>query len=132
MAACCYAIGSIITRLCPPTSAMGFAAAGLILAATIIVPIALMVEGVPSTAPVPAMLGVTFLGLFTTAFATIILVTIINSAGPSFLSLVNYQVPIWAVVFGVGLLGETLPSQFLYALGLIISGVAISQTQFKR
>ena len=91
-----------------------------------------MVEGVPSIAPVPAMLGVTFLGLFTTAFATIILVTIINSAGPSFLSLVNYQVPIWAVVFGVGLLGETLPSQFLYALGLIISGVAISQTQFKR
>ena len=132
MAACCYAIGSIITRLCPPTSTMGFAAAGLILAATIIVPIALMVEGVPSTAPVPAILGVTFLGLFTTAFATIILVTIINSAGPSFLSLVNYQVPIWAVVFGVGLLGETLPSQFLYALGLIISGVAISQTQFKR
>ena len=126
-AACCYAIGSIITRLCPPTSNMGFAAAGLILASVLILPVALIVEGVPTFAPLPAMLGVAFLGLFTTALATIMLVTVINSAGPSFLSLVNYQVPIWAVVFGVVLLGETLPAQFIYALGLILIGVAISQ-----
>lgn len=130
-AACCYAIGSIITRLCPPTTNMGFAAAGLILASILILPVALIVEGVPTTAPVPAMLGVLFLGLFTTALATIMLVTVINSAGPSFMSLVNYQVPIWAVVFGVVLLGETLPAQFLYALGLILIGVAISQVKFR-
>lgn len=128
-AACCYAIGSIITRLCPTTSAMGFASAGLILAAAIILPIALIVESAPGTASMPAMLGLAFLGLFTTALATIILVTVINSAGPSFLSLVNYQVPIWAVVFGIVLLGESLPAQFLYALGLIIAGMAISQTK---
>ena len=126
-AACCYAIGAIITRLCPPTSNMGFAAAGLILATLLIVPVALVVEGVPTVAPMKAMLGVAFLGLFTTALATIMLVTVINSAGPSFLSLVNYQVPIWAVIFGVVLLGETLPAQFIYALGLILVGVAISQ-----
>ncbi len=131
-AACCYAIGSIITRLCPPVSTMGFASAGLLLASAIMLPIALIVEGVPSVAPMPAMLGVVFLGLFTTAFATIVLVTVINSAGPSFLSLVNYQVPLWAVVFGVVLLGETLPAQFIWALGLILIGVAISQFKWNR
>ncbi len=129
-AACCYAIGSIITRLCPPVSTMGFASAGLLLAAAIMLPITLMIEGIPTTAPMPAMLGVAFLGLFTTALATVMLVTVINSAGPSFLSLVNYQVPLWAVIFGVVLLGETLPAQFIWALGLILIGVAISQ--FKR
>ena len=95
-------------------------------------PVALLVEGIPSIAPMPAMLGVAFLGLFTTALATIMLVTVINSAGPSFLSLVNYQVPLWAVVFGVVLLGETLPSQFIWALGLILVGVAISQFKWRR
>jgi drug/metabolite transporter (DMT)-like permease len=64
--------------------------------------------------------------------ATIMLVTVINSAGPSFLSLVNYQVPLWAVVFGVVLLGETLPAQFIWALGLILIGVAISQFKWNR
>lgn len=130
-AACCYAIGSIITRLCPPVSTMGFASAGLLLASTIMLPIALIVEGAPTVAPMPAMLGVAFLGLFTTALATIMLVSVINSAGPSFLSLVNYQVPLWAVIFGVVLLGETLPGQFIWALGLILIGVAVSQFKWR-
>jgi drug/metabolite transporter (DMT)-like permease len=131
-AACCYAIGSIITRLCPPVSNMGFAAGGLLLAAVIMVPIALFVEGWPHGAARPAVLGVLYLGLMTTALATILLVTIINSAGPSFLSMVNYQVPVWAVVFGVVLLQETLPAQFIWALGLILLGLAVSQLRLGR
>ena len=131
-AACCYAIGSIITRLCPPTSNMGFAAAGLIIASVLIVPVAFWVEGTPGVAPLPAMLGILFLGLFTTALATIMLVTVINSAGPSFLSLVNYQVPIWAVIFGVVLLNEVLPTQFLLALALILAGLVVSQMRLGR
>ena len=79
-----------------------------------------------------AIVGVLFLGLMTTALATVMLVTIINSAGPSFLSTVNYQVPVWAVVFGVVLLGETLPGSFLWALGLILLGVAVSQLNLWR
>ncbi|MCP5073240.1 MAG: EamA/RhaT family transporter, partial [Rhodobacteraceae bacterium] len=46
--------------------------------------------------------------------------------------LVNYQVPVWAVVFGVLLLDESLPSQFLGALALILAGLAISQSRRKR
>jgi drug/metabolite transporter (DMT)-like permease len=129
-AACCYAVGSIITRLCPPTSNMGFAAGALLIAAVMILPVALYVEGVPQGFGMPAVYGVTFLGLFTTALATIMLVTIINSAGPSFLSMVNYQVPVWAVIFGVVLLGEKLPTQFIWALGLILLGVAVSQLRW--
>ena len=53
----------------------------------------------------------------------------IQNAGPSFLSLVNYQVPVFAVVFGVLLLGEELPGQFLGALAVILLGLAVSQVR---
>lgn len=131
LAACCYAIGSITTRLCPPTSILGFAAGGLLIAAVLILPIAYFVDGVPQSPSMSALLGILFLGLFTTGLATLMLVTIINSAGPSFLSTVNYQVPVWAVVFGVVLLGEVLPGQFIWALGLILLGIAVSQLRLK-
>ena len=41
-ASSCYAIGSIITRLCPPVSALSFAAAGLTLGGIILIPVALL------------------------------------------------------------------------------------------
>ncbi len=131
-AACCYAIGSIITRLSPPTSVRGFSAGALILASLIMLPLAYMIEGWPQTPNSTAILGVIYLGLMPTALATLILVQVINTAGPTFLSLVNYQVPVWAVVFGVLLLGEALPGQFLGALALILAGLAVSQTRLSR
>jgi drug/metabolite transporter (DMT)-like permease len=55
------------------------------------------------------------------------LVFVIQSAGPSFLGLVNYQVPVWAVLIGMVVLGEELPPQFIGALALILAGLAVSQ-----
>jgi len=52
---------------------------------------------------------------------------LINRAGPPFLSLVNYQVPVWAVIIGAVVLSEALPGHFLSALLIILSGLAISQ-----
>lgn len=126
-AASCYAIGSIITRLTPEVSTLSFSSAGLLIAAVITLPIAMLVEGLPQDINGAAIGAVIYLGLFPTALATVVLVTIINTAGPSFLSLVNYQVPVFAVVFGVVLLGESLPGQFLGALALILTGLALSQ-----
>jgi len=125
----CYAVGSIITRLCPQTSVLGLSSAALILASLIMLPVAYFTEGLPSSPGSTAYLGVAYLALFSTALATILLVNIINSAGPPFLSLVNYQVPVWAVVFGVVLLSEELPGQFLGALAFILAGLAVSRSK---
>lgn len=126
-AACCYAIGSIITRLCPPVGLLSYSAAGLLLGTLGMVPVALFFEGIPTFSNPQAVMGVLYLGLLPTALATILLVYVINSAGPTFTSLVNYQVPIWAIVFGVAFLSEELPPSFLGALTLILLGLAVSQ-----
>jgi drug/metabolite transporter (DMT)-like permease len=67
-----------------------------------------------------------------TALATVMLVYVVQSAGPSFMSLVNYQVPVWAVILGLVFLGEALPPQFLGALALILGGLAVSQLRIGR
>ena len=126
-ASCCYAIGSIVTRLCPPIPTQSFAATGLLLGAAMLIPTALLFEGLPQTASLPAVAGVIYLALFPTAAATILLTVLIKRAGPPFLSLVNYQVPVWAVIIGAVVLLEPLPGHFLIALMVILAGLALSQ-----
>ena len=131
-ASCCYAIGTIITRLCPPVSATSYAACGLSLASLILVPAALSIEGIPNASSVLAIVGVGYLAIFPTAIATILLTILVRRAGPPFLSLVNYQVPIWALIIGATILDEALPSHFLMALTVILLGLFISQAHNNR
>ena len=126
-ASCCYAIGSIITRLCPPISALSFAATGLMISSLMLIPTALIIDGVPTVLFDVALVGLVYLIVFPTAVATILLTVLVRRAGPPFLSLVNYQVPVWAVIIGVTILDETLPSHFLIALVIILTGLFISQ-----
>ncbi|MGB1355748.1 MAG: EamA family transporter, partial [Candidatus Puniceispirillaceae bacterium] len=104
-----------------------FAAAGLLCASLAILPLALFVHGVPTAISATSLTGVLFLALLPTGLATILLTIIIRRAGPPFLSLVNYQVPVWAVLIGISILGESLPGHFMMALVTILVGLAISQ-----
>ncbi len=123
-----YAIGAIITRTAPPGCGMvTFSAAALVLASCMIVPLTLAAEGVPQLHSLKASIAVLYLAVFTTALAALIVVQIIRRAGPSFLSLVNYQVPVWSVVFGAVVLGEHLPTQIFVALALILAGLLLAQ-----
>jgi len=128
-ASACYAIGAIITRTAPSGPLLSYSAAGLSLGAVLTIAMALLYEGAPPAAPPAAWAGVLYLGLFPTALATLLLVRVINDAGPTFLALVNYQVPVWAVILGMLFLGEALPGSFLTALVLILGGLALSQAR---
>ncbi len=132
LASLCYAIGGIITKLTPKGPVLAFSAAALVLGAAILVPAALIFEGLPTYVTLPSLVGVLYLGFFPTALATVMLVHIVKTAGPPFLSLVNYQVPLWAVLIGAVALNETVPPQMIYALGLILLGLAVSQFRMRR
>ena len=72
-------------------------------------------------------IAIILLGLIPTALAALIRVATIRSAGAIFMTLVNYQVPVWSMIFGAWILSEVLPLRFFMALGLILLGLAISQ-----
>ena len=126
-AAFCYACGSIATRQCPPINELALSTGSLILAAAFLLPTALLVEGLPNLPSLTGLLAIGYLGLVPTALAFIIKVAVIRSAGPSFMTLTNYQVPVWSVLAGSLFLGETLPATLFVALALILLGVAIIQ-----
>jgi drug/metabolite transporter (DMT)-like permease len=122
-----YATGSMVTRRCPPVDPVGFGIIALGVASVIMVPLALWTEGVPELPAVRPALAVLFLGLLPTGLATLLVVVVIRGAGPSFLSQVNYHVPVWSVLLGVLVLSETLPPSFVAALGLILAGLLVSR-----
>lgn len=126
-AAICYAISSILTRRCPPIPPVQMAAATLLVGAVALIPAMLLIEGVPTWVNNKSGIAIIFLGLFPTAMAALIRVTVIRSAGAVFMTLVNYQVPLWSVLFGVVVLSEKLTLSFFAALGLILLGLAFSQ-----
>ena len=131
-AAFCYACGSIATRQCPPINELALSTGSLILAAVFLLPIALLIEGLPKLPSLPGLLAIGYLGLVSTALAFIIKVALIRSAGLSFMTLTNYQVPVWSVLAGSLFLGETLPATLFVALALILLGVAIIQAAVLR
>jgi len=122
-----YATGGVLTRR-PPVPLLAFSAAALISASLMALPLALALEGWPDlvAAPAAALAAVIYLGLAPTALATLLLVKVIKTAGPTFLTMSNYQVPVWSVIFGTVFMAENLPGQFLLALAFILAGLAIT------
>ncbi|MEQ9695717.1 DMT family transporter [Shimia sp. SDUM112013] len=126
-AAACYALSSVLVRRLPPVDPIGLATVLLIVGAAIVVPVAWAVEGPPPMPSTETLAILAVLGLIPTAAANLLRVLVIRSAGPTFMSLTNYQVPVWSVVLGAMILGEPLPASLLWALLFILSGVGISQ-----
>ncbi len=126
-AAACYAFSSVFMRRLPPVDAMALATVLLIIGAAIVIPVAWIVEGPPPLPDQETLAALAVLGLVPTAAANLLRVMVIRSAGPTFMSLTNYQVPVWSVLFGSLILNESLPPSLIYALVLILSGLAISQ-----
>tara|TARA_R110002074_G_scaffold41573_1_gene110022 strand:+ start:2538 stop:3527 length:990 start_codon:yes stop_codon:yes gene_type:complete len=126
-AAGCYAISSIMMRRLPAVDAIGLATVLLIIGGSISIPMALIIEGPPPMPSPKILMVLAFLGLVPTAAANFLRVLVVRSAGPVFMSLVNYQVPVWSVVLGALILYEPLPPSLIYAMALILVGVGLSQ-----
>jgi len=122
-----YAISSIMTRRCPPIDPITMAALLLTVGSIALIPAMLFFEGIPTISDLRPTIAILVLGFIPTALAALIRVATIRSAGAIFMTLVNYQVPLWSMVFGVLVLNEVLPLRFFAALGLILIGLVISQ-----
>ncbi len=128
-AAACYAVGSVVTRRAPSIPPVAFAAGSMAIGALILLPLAYALEGAPVLTRPSALWALIYVALFPTGVAAIIRVLVITTAGSLFMSLTSYMVPLWAVVFGVTIMGEDLPPQLFWALGIILAGIGISQSR---
>ncbi|MBQ4824728.1 EamA family transporter [Leisingera sp. HS039] len=126
-AAACYSVSSILTRRLPPADPLGLAAIFLVIGCFIIFPVAWLTEGPPAMPDTKTLAIAAILGLIPTAAANLLRVIVVREAGPTFMTLTNYQVPVWAVVLGAVFLGEDLPPSMLLAMGMILGGLGLSQ-----
>jgi drug/metabolite transporter (DMT)-like permease len=126
-AAGCYALSSVWMRRLPAIDPIGLATVLLIIGAAMVIPAALIMEGPPPAVDGQTLAVLALLGLVPTAAANILRVVVIRTAGPTFMSLTNYIVPVCSVVLGALVLSEPLPPSLLWALALILAGVFLSQ-----
>ncbi len=78
------------------------------------------------------VLSVLVLGIFGTAVAFVVYFKLLKRAGPSFLSLVTYIMPVFSVVLGIIFLNETLSITVLWGMGLILLGIFIVNIKTER
>ena len=128
-AAVSYAIAGILVRKLPSAKPEEHGAGVLIASSAVLIPSALIAEQ-PWTLnySVDALAAALYLGVFPTALATIILITVISSRGVTFLSLNNYFIPVLGVAWGFLFLDEPITRAVVIALSLILAGIAIAGT----
>ncbi len=123
--AVCYATATVIARRMPPASPLVTSAGVMILASGVMAPF--IVDGAAAlpAATGPAVLALGFLGVLGTGAASILYFYLIAQTGARFTSLLNYLVPVWAILLGATILGEKLPISTWFALILILSGLIL-------
>jgi drug/metabolite transporter (DMT)-like permease len=126
--ALCYAVNGILIRVTLKGDVLVASAAIIAIAAMVSVPVALAIDQPWRLEPGwTAAAIVTWIGIGPTAIATLVHLKLIASAGPTFMSLINYCIPVVALLLGVALLGEEPAATAYTGLFLILCGIALSQ-----
>lgn len=124
--AICYAVNTIVVRRRPPCDVRVTAAVVLAISTLLTAPMGAALFPLPDL-PGQAIWAVMLLGVICTAAATVVYFQLVAVAGPTFLSLINYLIPLWAVAMGMAFLGERPDWNALAALLLILAGIGLSQ-----
>jgi drug/metabolite transporter (DMT)-like permease len=128
IAATSYAVNSILVRRLPQYNPI-VAGAGMLIAATItLLPVWwLLAPKYGIEVGMKSIMAVLWLGIGPTGIASIILFTVIKRAGPTFLSTINYMIPVVAFLTGAIILSEPIEWHSILALITILSGIALTR-----
>ena len=124
-----YALATVLTKKIshiPPTDR----AIGSLLSASLIGFItAILFEPFPDLASldIKTILLLFLLGTVSTGVATFVWFKIVDLEGPIFMSMVNYLIPVWALILGIYLLDESINFAIIIGLAFIFSGIWLIQ-----
>ena len=128
LAAFCYALNAIVTRKLTSIPKYSMTSALMIAACVLIVPFSLVLDQPLSLSPTASsLMAILALAIGPTAIATMLILIIIDRSGATFLSQINFMVPLLGVVFGAVLLQEKLSANAYWALVIIILALAMSR-----
>ena len=126
-AATCYAVNAILIKRLPRYSPMVGACGVLIMATLVLFPFWLVYRPAQAAISQASMFSVIWLGIGPTGIATIVLFAVVDRAGPTFLSTINYLIPVVAFFCGAWLLDETVTWLHYLALTTILVGIAVTR-----
>jgi drug/metabolite transporter (DMT)-like permease len=79
-----------------------------------------------------AWTAVIVMGIASTGFAAVLFFRLITNVGPEKAIMVTYLIPVFGMIFGALLLGETVTVEMLAGCGLILGGVSLATGLVKR
>ena len=121
LAASCYGLNAIISKLVPKINFISLATGTIIASVIIIFPFTIIFEPFwLANYGTQSIIAISVQGIFGTAIANLLFFKIIELKGPVFLSLINFMIPLIAYFSGVLFLSETIKINVLISLGLIL------------
>ncbi len=133
-AACCYASNTIVARRLPNYGPLVTGTGVLIVSC--IVACALLVNAISGNErfeySYSSIASLVWLGVGPTGIASVVYYLLVQRAGPTFLSNINYLIPAVAYFSGAVFLNEEIKLQSFLALLVILAGIAVSRIRSRR
>ena len=127
LAATCYGLNAIISKLVPDINFISLATGTTIASVIIIFPFAVFFEPFwMENFSIKSILAISVQGIFATAIANLLFFKIIQLEGPVFLSLINFMIPLIAYFSGVIFLGEIIRVNVLVSLAMILFALCLN------
>ena len=106
------------------------ASTGTILFATFFMTIYLIFidQSKPSYSNLLLDMNILLLGVLCTAIATVIYFQILQSEGASFISMMNFLIPLWAILFGIIILNDQFSWNYILGLLVILFGIRLANS----
>ena len=126
-AAACYAVNIIIMRNMDQPSILSRSTIILGLATLQLAPVSIIVDPINITSIDPVGLtAILYLGLLPTALAMLLFFKLVSVREPSFVSYVNYILPVFGLGWGAVILDETFSFNAIICLCLILAGMLVA------
>ena len=133
LAAIGYSIQNIAVNVMPNITLMQKTSGSFLFASSFAFITAMLLEGPPVIGIFDiSFISVLLMGVFSTAMASIVMFNLTKVAGPTFVSLTHYILPVYVVILGSFLLKEDIHLYQIIGMFVILAGIVLTRIGSKK
>lgn len=132
LAAMSYGVNAIVTKHLVGIPWQQSTASFMVAALVLSLPLLVFEDLSSISASTGVWAAAIYTGVMPTAVGAVLVIYIVRRTSASFLSQINFMVPLFGVAFSILFLGEVLPANGAIALLIILAGVALARRRPKR